>query len=77
MVLTNEAQPPKCLILTNQEAIVLKGNDVWECILSTDADGRSTLDITDIIYTPLQGRSLRTNRFSVTRRFVSQFGFIS
>ena len=46
------------------------------CILTKDA-GRSTLDITDIIYTPLQGRSLPTNRFSVTRMFVSQFGFIS
>ena len=28
VALTNEAQPPQCLILTNQETIVVKGNDV-------------------------------------------------
>ena len=50
VVLTNEAQPPSCLILTNQEAIVVKANNVGHkwlgCILSAGADGRSTLDIT-------------------------------
>ena len=50
MVLTNEAQPPQCLILTNQDAIVVKGNDVGHkwlgCILSAGAYGRSTLDTT-------------------------------
>ena len=50
VALTNEAQPPQCLILTNQETIVVKGNDVGHkwlgCILSTGAIGRSTLDIT-------------------------------
>lgn len=48
-VLTNEAQPPQCFILPNQEAIVVKGNAVgheWlACILSAGADGTSTLDI--------------------------------
>ena len=50
VVLTNEAQPPQCLILTNQDAIVVKGNDVGHkwlgCILSAGACGRSTLDTT-------------------------------
>ena len=50
VVLTNEAQPPQCLILTNQDAIVVKGNDVGHkwlgCILSAGAYGRSTLDTT-------------------------------
>ena len=50
VALTNEAQPPQCLILTNQETIVVKGNDVGHkwlgCILSAGAIGRSTLDIT-------------------------------
>ena len=50
VVLTNEARPPTCLILTNQEAIVVKANNVGHkwlgCILSAGADGRSTLDIT-------------------------------
>ena len=49
MVLTNEAQPPNCLTLTNHETIVVKGNDVGHkwlgCILSAGAEGRSTLDI--------------------------------
>ena len=39
-----------CLILTSQETIVVKGNDVGHkwlgCILSAGAIGRSTLDIT-------------------------------
>ena len=50
VALTNEAQPPQCLILTNQETIAVKGNDVGHkwlgCILSAEANGRSTLDIT-------------------------------
>ena len=50
VALTNEAQPPQCLILTNQETIVVKGNDVGHkwlgCILSAGTNGRSTLDIT-------------------------------
>ena len=50
VVLTNEAQPPQCLILTNQDAIVVKGNDLGHkwlgCILSAGAYGRSTLDTT-------------------------------
>ncbi len=49
VVLTNEAQPPNCLTLTNHETIVVKGNDVGHkwlgCILSAGAEGRSTLDI--------------------------------
>ena len=50
MVLINEAQPPQCFILTNQDAIVVKGNDVGHkwlgCILSAGAYGTSTLDTT-------------------------------
>ena len=50
LVLTNEAQPPQCLMLTNQKTIVVKGNDVGHkwlgCILSAGTNGRSTLDIT-------------------------------
>ena len=50
VALTNEAQPPQCLILTNEDAIVVKGNDVGHkwlgCILSAGAYGRSTLDTT-------------------------------
>ena len=61
VVLTNEkgvrekktkkkTQPPQCLILTNQDAIGVKGNDVGHnwlgCILSAGAYGRSTLDTT-------------------------------
>ena len=50
VALTNEAQPPQCLILTNQEAIVVKGKDVGHKwlgrILSAGANGRSILDIT-------------------------------
>ena len=49
VALTNEAQPPQCLILTNQEAIVVEGKDVGHkwlgCILSAGANGRSILDI--------------------------------
>ena len=50
VALTNEAQPPQCLILTNQETIVVKGNDVGHkwlgCILSAGANGTSIFDIT-------------------------------
>ena len=50
VVWSNEAQPPQCLILTNEDAIVVKGNDVGHkwlgCILSAGAYGRSTLDTT-------------------------------
>ena len=64
VALTNEAQPPQCLILTSQETIVVEGNDVghkWSgCILSAEANGRSTSDIT--YHLQAASRAFRANK---------------
>lgn len=70
VVLTNEVQPPECLILTYPEAIVVKGWGIF-CPL-VPLEGQLWTSI--IAYRQPQGRSLPTNSFSVIERFVLQFG---
>ena len=48
MALTNQIEPPQCLIFTNHDTSVVKGNDVGHkwlgCTLLAGANGKSTLD---------------------------------
>ena len=80
VALTNEAQPPQCLILTNQETIVVKGNDVGHkwlgCTFSAGANGRPTLDIT--YHLQAASRAFFANKqILCDRKFVSQVSFDS
>ena len=81
VVLTNEAQPPSCLILTNQEAIVCESQQCRTQMVGVYSVSWRRWEVqlwtSPFIYKRPQGRSLPTNRFSVTRRFALQFGFVS
>ena len=84
-VWANEIQPPQCLTLATQEAIVVTGNDVGQCWTQMirevscqlgPMEGQLWTRTSLIIYRPLRGASLPTKGFCVTGRFFSQFNFI-
>ena len=84
-VWANEIQPPQCLPLATQEAIVVTGNDVGQCWTQMirevscqlgPMEGQLWTRTSLIIYRPPRGTSLPKKGFCVTGRFFSQFNFI-